>query len=84
MFSQEAPKELIKFSEQYEQALGGLLIAISPIAPLFASECWSKFLSVTNRVATNQSYFKWEADVLEQSWPKVDEVFKELLLIQVR
>lgn len=81
---QETPRELVKFSQQYEQALGGLLIMISPIAPLFASECWAKLLSVAGRVAANQTYFKWDADVLEQSWPQMDDVYKELLVIQVR
>lgn len=70
-------------SEQYEQALGSLLIMISPIAPLFASECWSKFLSIPSRIEANQNYFKWDEDVLQQSWPKSDEETKNLIVIQV-
>lgn len=73
----------MKNSEQYEQALGSLLIMISPIAPLFASECWSKFLSIPGRIEANQKYFKWDMDVLQQSWPKLDEETSNLIVIQV-
>lgn len=67
----------------YERALGNLFIMFSPIAPLFASECWSKFLSVPNRITEDATNFKWSADVLEQNWPIVDKDFVNIFVIKV-
>lgn len=55
----------------------------SPIAPLFASECWSKFLSVPNRIDEDKTHLKWSDDVLEQNWPTVDKDFENILVIRV-
>lgn len=82
-FLQKFPKNIIKHSSQYERALGNLFIMFSPIAPLFASECWSKFLSVPNRVDTNSKNLKWNDDVLEQNWPNVDKNIDDILVIKV-
>lgn len=43
------------------------------MAPHFASELWSLFIRVPNRVNAQSSEIQWESDVLEQSWPKVDK-----------
>lgn len=59
-------------------------MTFAPIAPLFASECWSKFVAVPNRIESNDKQFKWNENVLEQSWPKVDADYKNLLVIKVR
>lgn len=75
---------MIKYSAQYERALGNLLIMLSPIAPHFASELWSKFLSVPNRVAVDKIELKWDEDVLEQKWPNVDMHYNLSLRILVR
>lgn len=58
-------------------------MTFAPIAPLFASECWSKFVSVPNRIESNAKQLHWDKDVLEQSWPKVDADYKNLLVIKV-
>ena len=55
----------------------------SPIAPLFASECWSKFVSVPNRVDGDEKHLKWSKDVLEQNWPTVDKNFADIFVIRV-
>lgn len=73
----------MKFNPQYERSLGNLFIMFSPIAPLFASECWSKFLSVPNRVDTSETNLKWNEDVLEQNWPTVDKNFADIFVIRV-
>lgn len=54
---------------------------LAPIAPHFASELWSKFLSVPNRC---QSSVDWAKDVLEQSWPTVSKDFHLWLDIKVK
>lgn len=58
-------------------------MTFAPIAPLFASECWSKFLSVPNRIESNEKHLKWNENVLEQSWPKLDSDYKNLFVIKV-
>lgn len=74
----------MKHSAQYERALGNLFIMMSPIAPLFASECWSKFASVPNRIEVTEKHLKWSADVLEQRWPDIDKEFKDIMVIKVK
>lgn len=54
----------------------------SPIAPLFASECWSKFRCVPNRIDTKEN-IKWSKDVLEQNWPTVDKNLEDIFVIKV-
>lgn len=83
MIIQKFPKHIVKYSEQYERALGNLFIMLSPIAPLFASECWSKFVSVPNRIDSNQKNANWSNDVLEQNWPTLDEDFDDIFVIKV-
>ncbi|KAJ6647423.1 putative leucine--tRNA ligase, mitochondrial [Pseudolycoriella hygida] len=68
-----APKEVIKYGGEYERALASLIIMIAPMAPHFASELWSQFIRVPNRINASSSEINWDLDVLEQSWPKVDE-----------
>lgn len=80
---QKFSNQIVKYSGQYERTLGSLLIMFAPIAPLFASECWSKFISVPNRVEIKENYFKWSKDVVEQSWPSLDKEFKDILVIKV-
>lgn len=47
---------------------------IAPFAPHFASELWSGFLLAPGRL--NNECIKWEAGVLEQSWPVLDPHYK--------
>lgn len=74
---------MVKYNAQYERALGNLFIMFSPIAPSFASECWSKFLSVSNRIGTDDAHLKWDKDVLEQNWPTVDKNISDFMVIRV-
>lgn len=80
---QKFPKQIVKYNSQYERALANLFIMFAPIAPLFASECWSKFLAVPNRVDVDELNLKWDEDVLEQKWPAVDENINDILVIRV-
>lgn len=80
---QKFSKQTMKYNAQYAQTLGNLFIMFSPIAPLFASECWSKFLSVPNRIGTDTNGLKWNEDVLEQNWPTVDKNFADIFVIRV-
>lgn len=58
------------------------------MAPHFASELWSQFLAIPNRINVNSKEIKWDQDVLEQCWPlvdidyKLDLIFKVFSLIQ--
>lgn len=45
---------------------------IAPMAPHFASELWSRFLSAPNRKNLSHPEVNWTADVLHQRWPEVD------------
>lgn len=73
---QSMPDKIIKFSPEYEQSLVMFLVVISPFAPHFASELWSKFISVPNRIDESEKRIEWSKDVLEQKWPKVDGNFE--------
>jgi leucyl-tRNA synthetase len=42
------------------------------MAPHFASELWSGFVSAPNRINTSAKEIKWDQGVLEQTWPEVD------------
>jgi hypothetical protein len=42
------------------------------MAPHFASELWSGFVSAPNRINTSTEEIKWDQGVLEQTWPEVD------------
>lgn len=55
----------------------------SPIAPLFASECWSKFCSVPHRIDASEKTLNWSNDVLEQQWPMIDKNIDDVLVIKV-
>lgn len=46
------------------------------MAPHFASELWSKFLLVPNRLNSELAAIQWDKNVLEQSWPTVDNDYK--------
>ncbi len=56
---------------------------IAPMAPHFASELWSQFIRVPNRINNGSNEINWDSDVLEQSWPKIDANHALILNIQV-
>ncbi|KRT79234.1 tRNA synthetase, partial [Oryctes borbonicus] len=69
-------------SPQYERALAAQIILLAPMAPHFASELWSGFLSAEHRISDN-SEIDWDADVLQQKWPDVDYNYNLELVCQV-
>lgn len=74
---------MIVHSPEYERALAALLIMISPMAPHFISELWSRFIS-TPHIKNNQSTdIDWSESVLQQSWPEVDSQHKLSVNVKV-
>lgn len=57
---------------QFERALACLIIVLAPMAPHFASELWSGFVSAPNRINTSAKEINWDQSVLEQTWPEID------------
>lgn len=57
---------------QFERALACQIIVLAPMAPHFASELWSGFVSAPNRINSSTKEIKWDQGVLEQTWPEVD------------
>ncbi|XP_054734388.1 leucine--tRNA ligase, mitochondrial-like [Anastrepha obliqua] len=78
-----APKHIVRYSPQYERALASQIIMLAPMAPHFASELWSKFVTVPNRLNSSTPELQWERNVLEQSWPDIDADYKLDLTIKV-
>lgn len=72
----------MKYSSEYERALAALITMTAPMAPRFASELWSRFLLVPNRINEDEKIIKWSADVLEQKWPTIDETYQNSLQIK--
>ncbi|XP_067001332.2 probable leucine--tRNA ligase, mitochondrial isoform X2 [Anabrus simplex] len=68
----QAPPEVIRQGAQFERALASQIIMLAPMAPHFASELWSRFLSAPNRLNTSTGEILWNRGVLEQVWPCVD------------
>lgn len=84
MHFQRAPKDVIKYSPQYERALAALIQMIAPMAPHFASELWSQFRTVPGRLhADDRADLVWDRDVLQQHWPIVDADYKLDLVFKV-
>lgn len=54
------------------------------MAPHFASELWSLFARIPNRINNQSNEINWEADVLDQSWPRIDADHALSLTIEVK
>lgn len=76
------PPAVFSKSLQFERALACQIILLAPIAPYFASELWSGFISAPNRINTTEE-IKWDKDVLEQNWPKIDDNYNMNIVCQV-
>ncbi|XP_017777824.1 PREDICTED: probable leucine--tRNA ligase, mitochondrial [Nicrophorus vespilloides] len=77
-----APPSVFARGHQFERALACQIILLAPIAPHFASELWSGFLSAPNRL--NQSNeIDWNANILKQTWPDIDYEYNLDLVFQV-
>lgn len=61
---------------QFERALACLIVILAPMAPHFASELWSGFVSAPNRINTSSKEINWDQGVLEQTWPEVDSDYR--------
>ncbi|VVC31618.1 Hypothetical protein CINCED_3A018979 [Cinara cedri] len=68
----KSPKEVVKYSAEYEKLLAVQIIMLAPIAPHFASALWSGFVSATGRLNQDYENISWEDDVINQKWPEVD------------
>ncbi|KAG7310709.1 hypothetical protein JYU34_003514 [Plutella xylostella] len=77
------PPEIIARSEQFELALASLIIMLSPITPHFCSELWAGLREAPGRICNNSSMIKWDNNVLEQSWPVVDDDYELSFLCKV-
>lgn len=56
---------------------------LAPMAPHFASELWSKFVSIAGRLNAASEELQWSEDVLAQRWPDVDAAYQLDLSIRV-
>lgn len=56
---------------------------LTPAAPHFASELWSKFNQAPNRINETNADWLWDKDVLSQRWPLIDDEYKVDLLIKI-
>ncbi|XP_064025896.1 leucine--tRNA ligase, mitochondrial [Pogoniulus pusillus] len=72
---QQAPQPLISHSREFEDGLASLCIMVSPMAPHIASELWKGLAHMQNKLCP---HYQWDADVLHQSWPKVDLEYLQL------
>uniref|UniRef100_A0A8B9RQX1 leucine--tRNA ligase n=1 Tax=Accipiter nisus TaxID=211598 RepID=A0A8B9RQX1_9AVES len=68
----QASQPLILHSTEFEDALASLCIMVAPMAPHIASEMWKGLAHMQNKLCTHHH---WDADVLHQSWPRVDPEF---------
>lgn len=62
----------MKSGPEFEATLAAQLIMLAPLAPHFASECWSRLASAPNKADAAPARLDWTRDVLEQKWPEVD------------
>lgn len=53
------------------------------MAPHFASELWSGFVSAPNRLNNTQEIL-WDKTVLEQKWPEIDADYNLDLICMVK
>ncbi|KAM8710265.1 hypothetical protein ACLKA7_016972 [Drosophila subpalustris] len=77
------PKHIQRHGKQFERALAAQIIMLAPMAPHFASELWSKFVSVPGRLNAASEELQWSKNVLEQRWPDVDAAYQLDLAIKV-
>ena len=61
--------------KQYEIALASQIIMLSPLAPHFASELWSRLVGASARANEVCKEIDWSTSVFEQKWPEVDPNF---------
>ncbi|KAH8302163.1 hypothetical protein KR044_003397 [Drosophila immigrans] len=77
------PKHIQRHGKQFERAFAAQIIMLAPMAPHFASELWSRFVSVPGRLNAASEELQWSKDVLEQRWPDVDAAYQLDLCIRI-
>lgn len=80
---QRVPPAIFAHSLQFERALACQIILLAPMAPHFASELWSGFVSAPNRLNNTQEIL-WDKTVLEQKWPEIDVDYNLDLICMVK
>lgn len=78
----KVPAAVIGHSKQFERALATQIIMLAPMAPHFASELWSGFISAPNRL-NDSTEISWDKSVFDQKWPESDMDYKLDLVCQV-
>lgn len=69
-------------SLQFERALAVQIIMLYPMAPFFAAELWSGFVSAPGRL-NNSDEILWDKSVSCQKWPEADFKYNLDLVCQV-
>jgi leucyl-tRNA synthetase len=78
----KAPPAIFAKSLQFERALASQIILLAPMAPHFASELWSGFVSAPDRL-NHSGEIDWDKSVFEQKWPTIDSVYNLDLVCKV-
>lgn len=80
----QSSPEVIAHGKQFERALAAQLIMLAPMAPHYASELWSGFVSAPGRINGDiLDEINWNKSVLDQAWPQVDPEYKLTLSFMV-
>lgn len=78
----KAPPDIYARSLQFERALATQIMLLAPMAPHFATELWSGFLSAPNRLNQSEE-IDWNKTVLDQKWPIIDSNYNMDLICLV-
>lgn len=79
---QKAVPAIFAHSPQFERALATQIIMLAPIAPFFAAELWSGFVSAPGRLNFAEEIL-WDKSVSEQKWPETDMNYNLDLVCEV-
>lgn len=69
-------REVRKYSVEYERALAAFIIMLAPIIPHMAASMWCGFSAAPGRLTPESKEINRNADVLQQTWPKIDDDYK--------
>uniref|UniRef100_A0A2A4JI67 leucine--tRNA ligase n=1 Tax=Heliothis virescens TaxID=7102 RepID=A0A2A4JI67_HELVI len=77
------PPEVLAKSKEFEKALAVLIIMLAPVTPHFCSELWAGIQSAPHRICDTSNLINWDKNVLEQTWPQVDDQYELSFLCKV-
>nr|XP_021187307.2 probable leucine--tRNA ligase, mitochondrial [Helicoverpa armigera] len=77
------PPEVLAKSKEFEKALAVLIIMLAPVTPHFCSELWAGLQSAPHRICDASNLINWDKNVLEQTWPQVDDQYELSFLCKV-